>query len=241
MSSRGSRASGAGMCPTTRLARARRSCVCRRPAPSRREMRCALARFLAVGRRVVRVDRPGFGDDPAICYRAALYTRFLAAFVERFAAPVDVVAAGHAAGYALEVARSAPGRFRHLALLAPTWRGPLPTAMGPHARCWSALEELVRAPLVGPLLYALNSSRGLIRWMMRRHVYAEPAHITDSRLDARVRTAHQPTRASPPPPSSQVGWMHFTRGTASWKPLAPARLRCSSRSAPAPRPSRWPR
>jgi hypothetical protein len=120
------------------------------------------------------------------------YTRFLAAFVERFAAPVDLVAAGHAAGYALEVARSAPGRFRHLALLAPTWRGPLPTAMGPHARCWSALEELVRAPLVGPLLYALNSSRGLIRWMMRRHVYAEPAHITDARLDVCVRTAHQP-------------------------------------------------
>ncbi len=167
------------------------------PAPStistRDEMR-ELAELLAESHRVVRLDWPGFGDSDRapIRYRAALYTRFLAAFVERFATPVDVVAAGHAAGYALEVARSAPARFRHLALLAPTWRGPLPTAMGPHAWCWSALEALVRAPLVGPLLYALNSSRGLIRWMMRRHVYGEPAHITDSRLDARVRTAHEP-------------------------------------------------
>jgi hypothetical protein len=64
--------------------------------------------------------------------------------------------------------------------------------MGPHRRIWGVLESLVRAPLVGSLLYALNSSRGFIRWMMRRHVYAEPAHLSEALLDARVRTAHQP-------------------------------------------------
>ena len=60
-----------------------------------------------------------------------------------------------------------------------------------HRRVWGALEALVRTPVVGPPIYALNSSRRFIRWMMRRHVYAEEAHITDALLDARVRTAHR--------------------------------------------------
>jgi hypothetical protein len=82
-------------------------------------------------------------------------------------------------------------RFARTALLAPTWRGPLPTVMGPHRRIWRAMEALVTAPIVGPPLYAMNSSRRFIRWMMRRHVYAEEEHITDGLLDARVRTAHR--------------------------------------------------
>jgi pimeloyl-ACP methyl ester carboxylesterase len=167
------------------------------PAPStistREEMR-GLAERLAGRRRVLRVDWPGFGDADRlpVQYRAPLLSRFLAAFIERFADPVDVVPAGHAAGYALVVALAAPGRVRSLALLAPTWRGPLPTAMGSHPRVWGALEMLVRAPIMGSLLYAANSSRSIIAWMMRRHVYADPAHIMDALLDARVRTAHRP-------------------------------------------------
>jgi pimeloyl-ACP methyl ester carboxylesterase len=166
------------------------------PAPStistRQEMR-GLAERLGDARAVVRIDWPGFGDtDRApMRYRAPLYLGFLAAFVERFHEPVDVIAAGHAAGYALDVARGAPGRFSHLALLAPTWRGPLPTALGPRPRTWRALEALMLAPLVGPLLHAANSSRPFIHWMMRRHVYAEPSHITEALLDARVGTTHR--------------------------------------------------
>jgi hypothetical protein len=78
-----------------------------------------------------------------------------------------------------------------LALVAPTWRGPLPTAMGAHPRVWGAVEALVRAPGLGPLLYGVNSMRGFIRWMMRRHVYADEAHITDALLSDRVRAAHR--------------------------------------------------
>jgi len=163
------------------------------PAPStistRQELR-GFAERLAVSHRVVRVDWPGFGeaDRAPIRYRASLHTRFLAAFVERFGEPAAVAAAGHAAAYVLSVA---PERITRAALLAPTWRGPLPTVMGSHRRVWGALEALVRTPVVGPPIYALNSSRRFIRWMMRRHVYAEEAHITDALLDARVRTAHR--------------------------------------------------
>jgi pimeloyl-ACP methyl ester carboxylesterase len=163
------------------------------PAPStistRDEMR-HLAERLANSRRVVRVDWPGLGeaDRERILYRPSLYARFLAAFIERFREPVAVVAAGHAASYVLG---APPERFSRLVLLAPTWRGPLPTVMGPHRRAWAMLETVVHAPVVGPLLYGLNSTRGFIRWMMRRHVYADEAHISDGLLDARVRTAHR--------------------------------------------------
>ena len=167
------------------------------PAPStistREEMR-ELAERLAQSHRVVRIDWPGFGDADrhSIRYRPTLDSRYLAAFVQRFPPPIDVIAAGHAAGYLLEAARGMPTWFRRLALLAPTWRGPLPTAMGPHPRLWRALETLVCAPLVGSLVYALNSSRVVVSWMMRRHVYTDEAHLTDALIDARVRIAHRP-------------------------------------------------
>ena len=166
------------------------------PAPStistREELR-GLADRLAVGRAVILADWPGLGDaDRApIRYRSAIYTRFLSAFLERFSHVVDVVVAGHAASFALDVARAAPARFRRLALLAPTWRGPLPTAMGSHPVVWRAVEALVCAPVIGRPLYALNASRPFIRWMMRRHVYADPSHITDSVLGQRIGIAHR--------------------------------------------------
>jgi hypothetical protein len=166
------------------------------PAPStvstREELR-GLADRLAVGRAVIRSDWPGLGDAERapILYRSPLYVRFLAAFLQSLEEPVDVIAAGHAASYVLEVVSSSKPLFRRLVLLAPTWRGPLPTAMGDHRGVWRALEALVRAPVVGPPLYALNASRPVVRWMMRRHVYAEPMHITDEMIEHRLRIAHR--------------------------------------------------
>jgi pimeloyl-ACP methyl ester carboxylesterase len=166
------------------------------PAPStistREEMR-GLAERLALRRRVTRIDWPGLGEAERkpVRYRPALLVRFLAGFLERFREPVEVVAAGHAAGFVLEVVREAPGKFARVALLAPTWRGPLPTAMGSHPKLWRALESMVCAPIAGPLLYALNASRPVVHWMMRRHVYADPARITEEVLQHRVRIAHR--------------------------------------------------
>jgi pimeloyl-ACP methyl ester carboxylesterase len=165
------------------------------PAPStistREELR-GVAERLASTRAVFTVDWPGLGDADRfpVRYRAPVYERFIAAFLERVQRPVDVLAAGHAASYALDVGRRTPELLRRLVLLAPTWRGPLPTAMGDHPMAWGALESLVCAPLVGGPLYALNASRSMIHWMMRRHVYADPSHITPELLERRARIAH---------------------------------------------------
>lgn len=165
------------------------------PAPStistREELR-GVAERLASLRTVRTVDWPGLGDADRfpVRYRAPLYEQFMAAFVERVLGSVDVLVAGHGASFALNLARRAPNRFRRLVLLAPTWRGPLPTAMGHHPASWRFLERLVCAPIVGRPLYAINASRWMIRWMMRRHVFADAEHITPELLDRGVHTAH---------------------------------------------------
>ncbi len=163
------------------------------PAPSTISTRAeldTLATRLSSRRRVLSLDLPGFGEAdrfPTV-YRPDLLMRFVNDFVAPLA-PVDVLAAGHSASYVLAIAR--PGLFRRVALLAPTWRGPLPTAMGQRPRTWAALESLVQAALVGAALYAANASRRFIGWMMRRHVYADPARITDALLESRWRVAHR--------------------------------------------------
>jgi hypothetical protein len=77
------------------------------------------------------------------------------------AAPA-AVAAGHAAFYALVLARDRPGVSSHAVLLAPTWRGPLPTAMGVHPRAYAWVRGLVVSPVIGEALYRLNTLGSVI-------------------------------------------------------------------------------
>ena len=93
---------------------------------TREEMR-PLAELLASKFQVVSLDWPGFGesDRPRTDYQPQLYHQFLKDFVESiFNSPVAVVAAGHAAGYAMQLAQSKPNVWSKIVLAAPTWRGP---------------------------------------------------------------------------------------------------------------------
>lgn len=104
--------------------------------------------------------------------------------------PHAVVAAGHAASCALHQAGNQAGTNERLVLIAPTWRGPLPTMMGGQ-RAWFAH---VRAAIdhwgVGPLLYRVNVSRFVVTRMAREHVYEDPAWLSGDRLDAKLTVSH---------------------------------------------------
>lgn len=76
------------------------------------------------------------------------------------------------------LARDRPGVWSHAVLLAPTWRGPLPTAMGEHPRTYAWARRLVGTPLIGEALYRLNTLRSVIGLMYRRHVYSEVSRVT---------------------------------------------------------------
>ena len=159
------------------------------PAPSsistRAEMR-PLAKRLAGCFAAVVVDWPGFGDRPRprVDWRPEAYASFLAHLQDHVVrAPLRAtIAAGHAAGYALTRAATLPGSLGRLCLVAPTWRGPLPTMLGKRPPALSTLGRLVDRPVLGPLIYKLNVNRPMVRMMARDHVYADPGWLDEQRL-----------------------------------------------------------
>ncbi|NJK54109.1 MAG: alpha/beta fold hydrolase [Leptolyngbyaceae cyanobacterium SU_3_3] len=161
---------------------------------SRAEMR-GLAERLAQKYQVFALDWVGFGDSSrlAIDCTPALYESFLRNFVQTvFSEPIVVVAAGHSAGYVMEMAakayRSSSPPWRWVVLVSPTWRGPLPTAMGEHRRCYRALQLLINTPVLGQTLYFLNTTRGFLRFMYGRHVFADAKNITRDLIEQKWQT-----------------------------------------------------
>lgn len=161
---------------------------------STRQEMAELARLLAPHFQVVAVDWPGFGQSsrPSINYRPEIYQQFLADFIQVvFSTPITVVAAGHAASYVLLLACTQPDTFAKIVLVAPTWRGPLPT-MGANPQIAGVVRGLVRSPIVGQILYKLNTTPSFLRFMYRRHVFVDTAKLTPSFIEKKWQTTQKP-------------------------------------------------
>jgi pimeloyl-ACP methyl ester carboxylesterase len=191
----------------------------------------ALANQLTT-RRCVITDWPGFGDTarPRLDYDRALCRDFLEARVAHLRGELErrsfpVIACGHAAGYAIDLEARQPGTFTHLVLIAPTWRGPLPTMMSGRRPIQARLRRLIHAPVIGELLYRLNVSRPVVRMMYRRHVFADPAFLTNDLLADRMRLTRQPGRALLRPASSLALSIPSTTGPPSLPRLGAFRAR----------------
>ncbi len=162
---------------------------------SRSEM-SGLAHLLSSQFQVTTVDFPGFGDSSRskLDYAPPLYRQFLADFVRDIYAgtPVTIIAAGHAAGYALNLAATVPASVAKLVLVAPTWRGPLPT-MAQGQKPWlKAVRELIRTPILGQFLYQLTTTPSFLAFMYRRHVYADANTLTPEVLTQKRQITRQP-------------------------------------------------
>ncbi|MDR7035459.1 MULTISPECIES: alpha/beta fold hydrolase [Methylobacterium] len=162
---------------------------------ARAEMR-ALAKDLGHDFRCLIPDWPGFGDQPRARLPLAPQTlhAFLDALLASLPGPYALgIAAGHAAPYLVAAAGRHPGRFQRLILVAPTWRGPLPTVMGPERRgLFRGLRRLVETPFLGDVLYRINISPPVIGRMLRAHVYADPAHVTPGIIADKHAITRQP-------------------------------------------------
>ena len=153
-----------------------------------------LAKLLAPHFQVVAVDWPGFGQSsrPSLDYRPEIFQQFLEDFVKAiFNTAITVVAAGHAAGYVLKLAVKQPDVFSRIVLVAPTWRGPLPT-MGASQQIAGMVRELVRSPIIGQALYKLNTTPSFLSFMYRSHVFSDTAHITPSFIEKKWQSTQQP-------------------------------------------------
>jgi len=159
---------------------------------TRHEMR-PLQERLARRYSTLSVDWPGFGDAarPQVDWRPEAYSAFLSFLLgEVIPQPYAIVAAGHAAGYVLKHAASAPQA--RLVLLAPTWRGPLPTVMGGQRPLFERLCRLVDLPGLGPAIYRLNVNPFVVRRMGAGHVYSDVAFLDEARLSEKLAVTRAP-------------------------------------------------
>jgi pimeloyl-ACP methyl ester carboxylesterase len=151
---------------------------------TRAEMHPLMER-LASQFRVVALDWPGFGTAPRPSLRwspDALSAFLRHALAGLGARPHGVVAAGHGATYVLHHAARHPGFTDRIVLVAPTWRGPLPTMTGGDRPLFAKIRRMIELPGLGPLLYRLNVSSFVVRRMVAGHVYSDPAWLGGERL-----------------------------------------------------------
>jgi pimeloyl-ACP methyl ester carboxylesterase len=135
--------------------------------------------------RALALDWPGFGAAarPPVRWTPDALSAFLRHVLHSLGErPHAVVAAGHGATYVLHHAARQKGFIERLVLLAPTWRGPLPTMAGGQRPYFARIRRLIETPLLGPLLYRLNVSSLVVRAMVAGHVYSDPAWLTGERL-----------------------------------------------------------
>jgi pimeloyl-ACP methyl ester carboxylesterase len=160
---------------------------------TRAEMR-PLAEQLASTFTTIAIDWPGFGDQPRppVAWEPDAYRAFLAHILQKLPKPTATVAAGHAAVYLLCHAAEHPGSVGRLCLVAPTWRGPLPTMMGGRRTMFRYISRLIDLPVIGSALYRLNVNRPMIRMMGRGHVYADPAWLDERRLAEKFAVTNAP-------------------------------------------------
>jgi pimeloyl-ACP methyl ester carboxylesterase len=160
---------------------------------TRAEMR-PLADALADTATITSIDWPGFGDlpRPPVAWEPEAYRAFLASILKTIGTPFATVAAGHAAGYLIAHAAAHPGSAGRLCLVAPTWRGPLPTMMGGRRAAFRAVARLVDLPAIGAAFYRLNVNGPMIRMMGRGHVYADPGWLAGPRLAEKLRVTNAP-------------------------------------------------
>ncbi len=150
---------------------------------TRSEMHPLMER-LASQFRVIALDWPGFGTAPRpdLTWTPDALSAYLGDALSFVGArPDGVIAAGHAATYVLHHAAGHPGFTGRIALLAPTWRGPLPTMMGGDRPFFGKIRRMIEVPVLGPLLYRLNVNAFVIRHMVVGHVYSDPAWFSGER------------------------------------------------------------
>jgi pimeloyl-ACP methyl ester carboxylesterase len=149
----------------------------------------ALMERLAPQFRVCSVDWPGFGPlaRPRADWSPQIISGFLCWFLSEITPPPRaVVAAGHAATYALYQVVHKPGAIERLVLIAPTWRGPLPTMMGGQRAWFARVRAAIDRGGIGPLLYRINVSSMVVARMARQHVYEDPGWLSGDRLAAKL-------------------------------------------------------
>jgi pimeloyl-ACP methyl ester carboxylesterase len=159
---------------------------------SRSEMG-SIAKILSDRFQVTVLDWLGFGASarPNLDYNPSLYKQLLADFIlDNFNNKITLIAVGHAAGYVLDFAKNNSESIEKIVLIAPTWKGPF-TAMGMGETIAKGVRNLVRMPIVGQVLYYLNTTPSFLHFMYSRHVYVNSEMLTQEFMVEKRRITQQ--------------------------------------------------
>jgi hypothetical protein len=86
----------------------------------------------------------------------------------------------------------APGSLGRLCLIAPTWRGPLPTVMPGRRGLGAWIARAGDLPIIGAVLYRINVNSPVVRMMARGHVYSDPNWLAGERLQQKMAVTKAP-------------------------------------------------
>jgi pimeloyl-ACP methyl ester carboxylesterase len=156
---------------------------------TRTEMK-PLMTLLAPRFRTVSVDWPGFGplSRPAVSWTPDAMVSFLEYAIETLGGHFYcVIAAGHAATYVLNYVSKYPNSVDKLILIAPTWRGPLPTMAGRQHSLFAKIRQSVESHFFGPVLYRLNVNPVMVKMMVAGHVYSDKNWLSGKRLEEKQK------------------------------------------------------
>ncbi len=147
--------------------------------------------------RVYVLDLLGFGlsDRPAIDYTAETFADLINDFIrEVIGKPTTVVAHGLTSAYVIADAYRRPQLFERLILVEPS-----PTILqeSSSSPLNGVVQKVLRAPIVGPFIYNLLSSRQAIRTYYDHEGYHNPGLITDELVEYIYTSAHQSNAHQP--------------------------------------------
>lgn len=154
------------------------------------------AEALAGHFRVLAPDLPGWGRSAPVepwpeIYLASLAELLVAVVRE----PAVLVAAGHAAAFAVGLAAELPDQIRTLALVAPAGRfAGIAGAAGAAGRlpAGQLVADLMEVPLLRVSALDALTSRAALAHHLRRHAYAAPERVDAALIEHHYRVSHLP-------------------------------------------------
>jgi pimeloyl-ACP methyl ester carboxylesterase len=141
---------------------------------------------------VIALDWLGFGlsDKPNIRYSDMLYIDLITDFLrEVVGKPCIVVASSLGAAYAIEAAAHLPDIVKSLVLVCPSGYRNLLTPEDTPAQ--EIKFKVMSAPILGPSLYNVISSRANLWKYLCDEVYFDPSYVTEEVVDHYATASHQ--------------------------------------------------
>jgi pimeloyl-ACP methyl ester carboxylesterase len=149
--------------------------------------------LLAQSHRVVAFDLLGCGlsDRPNLNYTGELFVEQIVDALGEFGAePVTLIGSSLGGAFAIRATARAADRIAHLVTISPTGLGGVLDNDATAAQ--GAVTALIRAPIVGEMLFNALASRPSLRWFLGNQSYADKSSITPEIIEHYYAVTHQP-------------------------------------------------